>query len=123
VKLNPKGRSSRGGGLNEYRNSLVHGDILSFGPDHTPSFMKNPHRHGATRRKKAVGDAYIEEPIQDLVLISAWSLWRLVHAVEKVFENPAKQAEIEAMEEDVCRAKSYAGEARHLRSLMNREKY
>lgn len=28
--------------LNEYRNSLVHGYILSFGPEYVPSFMKNP---------------------------------------------------------------------------------
>ena len=109
--------------LNEYRNSLVHGYILSFGPEHVPSFMKNPHWHGATGRKKAVGDAYIDEPMQDLVLIAAWSLWRLVHAIEKVFEKPETQADIEAMEDDVRRAKSYAGEARHLRSLMNHEKY
>lgn len=109
--------------LNEYRNSLVHGYILSFGPDHTPSFMKNPHWHGAAGRKKAVGDAYLSEPMQDLVLIAAWSLWRLVHALEKVFENPDTQATIEAMVDDVLRAKSYAGEARHLRTLMNHEKY
>ena len=109
--------------LNEYRNSLVHGYIMSFGPEHVPSFMKNPHWHGATGRKKAVGDAYIDEPMQDLVLIAAWSLWRLVHAIEKVFEKPETQADIEAMEDDVRRAKSYASESRHLRSLMNHEKY
>lgn len=109
--------------LNEYRNSLVHGYILPFGPEHVPSFMKNPHWHGATGRKKAVGDAYIDEPFQDLVLIAAWSLWRLMHAIEKVFEGPEAEAEIEAMEYDIRRAKSYAGEVRHLRSLANHEKY
>lgn len=61
--------------------------------------------------------------MQDLVLIAAWSLWRLVHAIEKVFEKPETQAAIEAMEDDVRRAKSYAGESCHLRSLMNHEKY
>ena len=108
--------------LNEYRNSLVHGYILSFGPEHVPSFMKNPHWHGASGRKKAVGDAYINEPFQDLVLIAAWSLWRLVHRVEKVFEDPDAQADIEEMKDDIARAKSYAGEVRHQRSLANHEK-
>lgn len=32
--------------LNVYRNSLVHGYIVSFGPDSAPSFMKNPHWYG-----------------------------------------------------------------------------
>lgn len=109
--------------LNEYRNSLVHGYILSFGPDSVPSFMKNPHWHGATGRRKAVGDAYIDEPFQDLVLIAAWNLFALVGKVEKVFTDPDAQRAIEAMKDDVVRAKGYAGEARHLRSLMNHEKY
>jgi hypothetical protein len=109
--------------LNEYRNSLVHGYILSFGPDSVPSFMKNPQWHGATGRKKAVGDAYIDEPFQDLVLIAAWNLYGLVREVEKVFTDPDAQRTIEAMKDDIDRAKSYAGEARHLRSLMNHEKY
>ena len=109
--------------LNEYRNSLVHGYILSFGPDSVPSFMKNPHWHGATGRRKAVGDAYIDVPFQDLVLIAAWNLFVLISKVEKVFTDPDAQRAIEAMKDDVDRAKSYAGEARHLRSLMNHEKY
>lgn len=109
--------------LNEYRNSLVHGYIISFGPDHVPNFMKNPHWHGATGRKKTVGDAYIDEPIQDLVLIAAWNLFALVGEVENVFSDPSAQRSIEAMKDDVDRAKSFAGEARHLRFLMNHEKY
>lgn len=109
--------------LNEYRNSLVHGYILSFGPDSVPSFMKNPHWHGATGRKKRVGDAYIDEPFQDLVIIAAWNLYSVVHQVEKVFTDPNAQQAIEAMKDDVDRAKSFASEARHLRSLMNHEKY
>lgn len=109
--------------LNEYRNSLVHGYLLFLGPDSVPSFMKNPHWHGATGRKKVVGDAYIDEPVQDLVLIAAWNLFALVRQVEKVFTDPHAAQAIVAMKDDVARAKSYAGEARHLRSLMNHEKY
>jgi len=109
--------------LNEYRNSLVHGYIVSFGPDSVPSFMKNPHWFGATGRKKAMGDAYINEPFQDLVLIAAWNLFALVGKVEKVFVDADALRAIEAMKDDIDRAKSYASEARHLRSLMNHEKY
>jgi hypothetical protein len=109
--------------LNEYRNSLVHGYLLSFGPDSVPSFMKNPRWGGATGRKKAVGDAYLNEPIQDLVLIAAWNLFALVSKVEKVFADPDAQLAIEGMKDDVVRARSYAGEARHLRALVNNEKY
>lgn len=108
--------------LNEYRNSLVHGYILSFGPNNAPSFMKNPRWHGATGRKKAVGDAYIDEPIQDLVLIAAWNLSALVRQVEQVFTDPDAQRAIEAMKDDIDRANSYVSEARHLRSLMSHEK-
>lgn len=108
--------------LNEYRNSLVHGYILSFGPDSVPSFLKNPGWHGEVRNK-AVGDAYIDEPLQDLVIIAAWNLLLLVRKVEKVFTDHASQQAIEAMKEDIDRARSYASEVRHLRSLMNHEKY
>jgi hypothetical protein len=108
--------------LNEYRNSLVHGYILSFGQEHVPSFMKNPHWYGASGRKKAVGDAYIDEPFQDLVLIAAWSLWRLVHRLEKVFEDAAAQSHIEEMKDDIARARSYAGEVRHQRRIANQKK-
>lgn len=108
--------------LNEYRNSLVHGYILSFGPDSVPSFMKNPHWHGAAGRKKPVGDAYIDEPFQDLVLIAAWDLSALMHRIEKVFTGSDASLAIEDMKDDINRARGYAGEARHLRSYMNHEK-
>jgi hypothetical protein len=108
--------------LNEYRNSLMHGYLISFGDGSTPSFMKNPAWHD-TKRNKPVGDAYIHEPLQDLVLIAAWTLFRLVQQVEKSLRDHDAQRAIEAMEIDVQHAKSYANEARHLRALMNHEKY
>lgn len=109
-------------GLNDYRNSLVHGYLISFGEGSTPSFMKNPGWHH-TKRNKPVGDAYIDEPFQDLVLIAAWTLFSLMLHVEKSLEDTDAQLAIEAMESDVQRARSYASEARHLRTLMNVEKY
>ena len=108
--------------LNEYRNSLVHGYLVSFGNESAPSFLKNPSWHG-TKRNKAVGDAYLDEPFQDLLLISAWTLFGLMGEVEKSLHDTEAQRSIEAMAVDVQRAKSYAGEARHLRALMNHEKY
>lgn len=108
--------------LNEYRNSLVHGHLISFPGGGTPSFMKNPAWH-QEKRNKAVGDAYIDEPFQDLVLVAAWTLARLARLVEKSLVEPESQRAIEALEGDVRRARSYAGEARHLRALMNHEKY
>lgn len=84
--------------------------------------MKNPLWYGEKRNKPS-GDAYIEEPFQDLVLISAWSLFLLVSRVEKIFTDPKAQEAIAAMKEDIDRSRSYASEARHLRSLMNEEKY
>ena len=108
--------------LNEYRNSLVHGYLLAFEGGGTPSFMKNPAWHGA-QRNKPVGDAYIDEPFQDLVLIAAWTLSRLVRLVEKSLSEPGAEQAIEALAEDVKRARSYANEARHLRYLVNQEQY
>lgn len=108
--------------LNEYRNSLVHGYLISFVDGSTPSFMKNPGWHH-TKRSKPVGDAYIDGPFQDLVLIAAWTLFGLMRQVEKSLQDTDAQRAIEAMESDVQRARSYANEARHLRALMNAEKY
>ncbi|WP_264884196.1 hypothetical protein [Stutzerimonas stutzeri] len=108
--------------LSEYRNSLVHGHLLSFPGGGTPSFMKNPGWH-QEKRNKAVGDAYIDEPFQDLILVAAWTLARLAQLVEKSLLEPEVQSAIEALERDVQWARSYAGEARHLRTLMNHEKY
>ena len=108
--------------LNEYRNSLVHGYLLSFGEGSTPSFMKNPAWYDV-KRNKAVGDAYIDEPFQDLVLIAAWTLFKVVQRAEKALVDPAAQRAIEDLAEDVKRARSYANETRHLRTLINSEKY
>ena len=61
--------------------------------------------------------------MQDLVLIATWTLFRLVRLVEKSLEDQEAQRAIEALAQDVQRARSYAGEVRHLRYLVNQEKY
>lgn len=90
--------------------------------------MKNPAWHGE-QRNKPVGDAYIDEPMQDLVLIATWTLFRLVRLVEKSLEDQEAQRAIEALAQDVQRARSYAGEClsptlpRQPRKILNREIY
>jgi len=58
-----------------------------------------------------------------LVLIAAWTLFALMLQVEKSLQDVDAQRAIEMMESDVQRARSFASEARHLRTLMNEEKY
>ncbi|WP_224790348.1 hypothetical protein [Pseudomonas fluorescens] len=108
--------------LNEYRNSLVHGYLLSFGADSTPQFMKKPGWHDV-KRNKPVGDAYIQEPLQDLILIATWTLCKVVQLAEKSLTDQAAQQAIVALAGEVNRARSYANETRHLCMLMNHEMY
>lgn len=105
--------------LNEYRNSLVHGYLLALGG--TPMFMKNPRWHDV-KRNKPVGDAYIDEPFQDLVLIAAWTLFKVVQLTEKSLVDSSAEKSIENLSEDVNRACSYANETRYLCQLANSEK-
>lgn len=107
--------------LNEYRNSLVHGYLLSYGAENTPQFMKNPGWNDV-KRNKPVGDAYIDEPFQDLILIAAWTLFKVVQFAERSLDDPEAQKALEGLADDVNRARSYANETRHLCMLMNVEK-
>ncbi|MBJ2288236.1 MULTISPECIES: hypothetical protein [Pseudomonas] len=106
--------------LNDYRNSLVHGYLLALGG--TPMFMKNPRWHDV-KRNKPVGDAYIDEPFQDLVLVAAWTLFKVVQLAEKALIDPSAALAIENLSDDVNRASSYANETRNLCQLLNSEKY
>ncbi|RGE46627.1 hypothetical protein DZC30_02300 [Comamonas testosteroni] len=108
--------------LSEYRNSLFHGCLMTFGQDGSPSFMKNPGWSGE-QRKKRIGDAFLEEPIQDLVLLAAWTLARAVQLAAKAMAEPEYQPMLAELSADVARARSYASEARHLGALMNDERY
>jgi hypothetical protein len=107
--------------LNEYRNSLVHGYLVSFGNYKTPWFMKNPAWYDV-KRNKQVGDAFVDEPFQDLVLIAAWTLVGVVRLVETVFSKPESEQAIANMKRDVEKARNYASEVRHQRVIANMEK-
>ncbi len=109
--------------LHDYRNSMVHGYLVSTGPGSTPSFLRNPRWGEASGRKKPNGDAFLDEPVQDLVLVAAWSLASLASQVEKTLKGQGTVTSVEMMKDDIGRARSYANEARHLRSLMNDENY
>lgn len=106
--------------LSNYRNSLIHGYLLPIGD--TPSFLRNPAWHGEKRNKNS-GDAFIEEPLLDLAILSAWTLFRLVRLTEKVFEDETAEPAIIQMVSEVREARSFSSELRYLRDLMNYEKY
>lgn len=111
------------GDICEYRNSLVHGYLIAI-PGGTPASMKNPAWNAAIVKKgKDAGDAYADIAQLHLALDAAWTLSTLVRRAQKAALDSAAQASIEALEDDVNNAKSCAGELRHLRALMNREKY
>ncbi len=109
--------------LHEYRNSLIHGYLVSYGPGTPPSFLKNPHWYGASGRSKPHGDASIDEPYQELVLVAAWSLFALVLSLSKGLQEPDLEQTILDMEVDIKRARDFAGEVRHRVALANHEKY
>lgn len=66
---------------------------------------------------------YIEEPLLDLAIISGWTLFRVVSLTEKIFEDESAEPSIVMLENEVREARSCTNELRHLRSLMNEEKY
>ncbi len=105
--------------LCDYRNSLVHGYMIAIGG--TPSFLRNPRWNGE-ERNKAVGDAYLNEPFQDLALVAAWALVSVVRHAEKALSVPSEQKAIEDLKTEIRRARSYISELRHVRSYMNHEK-
>ena len=86
--------------------------------------MKNPAWNAAIVKKgKDAGDAYADIAQLHLALDAAWTLSTLVRRTQKAVLDSSAQASIEALENDVNNAKSCASELRHLRALMNREKY
>ncbi|EKQ6536098.1 TPA: hypothetical protein RQP16_002320 [Klebsiella michiganensis] len=106
--------------LSNYRNSLMHGYLI---PSETnPCFLRNPGWNGEVRNKKP-GDAYVGEPLLDLAIISASTLHEIAIYASAIFSDSKNEKRIEALESNVREARSCASELRHLRSLMNEEKY
>lgn len=105
-----------------YRHSLFHGYIVPLGG--TAMFIRNPQWNGEIRNRE-VGDAYIDESIIDLAIDASWVLFSVVRYVVKLAELTVEEvsASIETLESEVIRIKSTTNELRHMRSLMNCEKY
>ncbi|MGX9826123.1 hypothetical protein [Enterobacter roggenkampii] len=106
--------------LSNYRNSLMHGYLIPY--EKNPCFLRNPGWNGEVRNKKS-GDAYVGEPLLNLAIISAWTLYYVAINATTVFHDPESEQNIEALEANVRESRSFASELRHLRSLMNDEKY
>lgn len=108
--------------LMNYRHSLFHGHLLAFGTPGQASFLRNPAWHGETR-KRPVGDAHVSLNLLDMAIEAAYYLLVVAKTVPKAQLEPSETEKLEAMLDDVGRAKSFACELRNLTALMNYEKY
>jgi hypothetical protein len=108
--------------LMHYRHALMHGTLIAFPGGRSAVFQRNPRWHGEIRKRES-GDAHIDDNLLDLAIVSAWTLSGVATFTSKFSVDLASAANIEGLNEDVKRAKSYAGELRHLTALMNHEKY
>ncbi|MDA8455294.1 hypothetical protein M4R22_11030 [Acidovorax sp. GBBC 3334] len=106
--------------LADYRNSLVHGQLVAIGG--APWFIRNPAWDGE-KRKKSPGDAHTEEPMLDLAIAAASTLFAVSRNAAKALQDREAHHAIEALEKDVHHAKSYANELRYAAVLWNSEKY
>ena len=106
--------------LMDYRHSLFHGMLVPI--PGAPFFIRNPSWSGEMRKRKS-GDAQVDENLLDMAIESAWILFRVAVLIKKAIKNNDKARDLENMKKDVLRARSFAGELRHLAELMNHEKY
>lgn len=106
--------------LADYRNSLVHGQLVSISG--TAWFERNTQWFGA-KRNKSPGTGTVEEPFLDLAIASASVLNMVAIAVGKLGKEAEAEAAIEQLAEDVRRVKSYAVGLRYDVDARNHEKY
>ena len=106
--------------LMEYRHTIMHGWMLQSPA--MPSFIRNPQWHGEKRRRPS-HDANIDENLLDMAIDSGWTLCRVVFDARAACAEPTKVGNLEALKQEVSRARSQASELRHLTELMNHEKY
>lgn len=106
--------------LMEYRHALVHGWLL---PSETmPTFIRNPRWSGEVRNRQS-SDAHVDANLLDMAIDAAWSLCRVVFATRVACTDSGQIRGLTALRSEVIRARSQAGELRHLTALMNHEKY
>ncbi|MFA6093897.1 MAG: hypothetical protein WCU88_10100 [Elusimicrobiota bacterium] len=105
--------------LMEYRHAIIHGWLIPAPIG--PLFIRNPSWSGKPH-KRTSNDAHIDENLLDMAIDSAWIMYQVVIIARKVSSDPNAAQALEAMTSDVTRARSQAGELRHLTALMNHEK-
>lgn len=105
-----------------YRNSLIHGTLLSFPGSNSVTFLRNPRWSGEVRKREA-GDAHVDENLLDMAIEAAWVLFRLALCIKQDAELEVISSQLEQMQPDLGRANALAGELRYLTALMNHEKY
>jgi hypothetical protein len=98
----------------------MHGSMI---PSTTmPTFIRNPLWNGE-KRKRPTHDAHVDENLLDMAIDSAWSLCQVVFAAGAACADPARVADVAALNPEAARARSQANELRHLTDLVNSEKY
>jgi len=106
--------------LMEYRHAIMHGAMI---PSPTmPTFIRNPLWHGEERNRPS-HVAHVDKNLLDMAIESAWILCQVVFVVKAACNEPEKIAKWAALKQEASRARSMAGELRHLTELMNHEKY
>lgn len=108
--------------LKEFRHSLFHGALLSFGTE--PQAIRNPRWHGELRRRP-LGQAHINSETLDAAIGTSWALCRLAFNVVN-YSKTGDEKLIAPLRPKVVRAVKAAHELRHyiaiMTALMNHEK-
>lgn len=106
--------------LMHYRHALLHGSIMPF--PSSAVFVRNPRWHGEMRKRES-NDAHVDANLLDLAIGAAWDLCTVVFAVRRACDDASQIDALATLKTAASRARSFAGELRHLTALMNHEKY
>jgi hypothetical protein len=106
--------------LMHYRHAVMHGWMIPSAT--TPTFIRNPQWNGEKRARPS-HNAHVDQNLLDMAIDSAWSLCQTVIAVRVACFEPARVADVSALRQDIVRARGQANELRHLRDLVNSDRY
>lgn len=107
--------------LMEYRHAIMHGAMIPRAVG-GPSFVRNPQWH-RVKRGRPTHDAHVDENLLDLAIDTAWILCRVLFAIVEPAAETSIDANVQALKQEVLKAKSQANELRHLTEFVNCEKY
>jgi hypothetical protein len=108
--------------LMDYRHALIHGAVLAFEGSTIATFIRNPGWQGV-KRARPTNDAHVDENLLDIAIDAVSVLCRTVFAAREACEEASGIHKLIALRDVVDSARSEARELRHLRDLMNHEKY